>query len=591
MKINKKAAFYKYIALLLCLMFAFTNVYAEGEAEKEEDQRTGVNAVLIVDTSGSMWGTDPNRVAIEGTKLFIDMMENSGSSVGVIGFNGGIANEIPITEINSQADKDAIKAKVNAFAYDGETDMGLALTRGVQMIEDHGTDNNVIVFLTDGKIDFYEGNNTRTIAQSEMEVNEALKKINRAYPIYTIGLNANGQVDENIIKKMAVETDAEMNVVTDAAQLPKIYNKIFASFIQSDTATIDMPSIGSDGISTAKFTVPNASVLEANIMVFTDRPLDDIYVTGPNATPQTVKTVSSRYSMLKVIRPEEGEWTVTVKGQPGCKIETSLLFNYDIEIDAKLERSAYAPGEKVHATAILTSEGKPITDEILYNNIYAEAILKGENLEDKSFPMEYKKGEFVVDIPVSDMGKYTIEIKTNGDKFYRLTEPISFEVTTLATPVEREPEKAPSKLINPIILIPIAALIIAAVIIIKKVTDRQKNKTKQLKGVLYVTNENGFEQEVSLSGNKGGVTLANILKKLYYTDVETEFDLKGIVIYFFFERETGIEIVNKTPYKMRAGEAFSGELKHIVLKSEQAVKFVKGEGENEQVLLIRYEYI
>ncbi len=585
--------------ILTCVMLIPNTVHAQAA-------ESGINAVLVVDNSNSMNGTDPQRVAIEGTKLFIDMMENTGSTVGVIGFTGQLANVIPMTKINGQDDKNKIKSQVDSFTYAGETDMGLALTKAVQMIDQNGaSENNVIIFLTDGKIDFFDYNNTRTIAQSEQEVNQALQTINRRYPIYTIGLNANGQVDQNIINKMASETGGEMSVVSSATELPKIYNNIFASFVQSDSTMIDIAPIGADGKSTTTFNVPNNSVLEANVMAFTDTPLTDIYASGPNGTvPQSVKTVSRKYTMLKIIRPDAGNWTVTVTGQPGCKVEATLLFNYNVEIDVSLEKSEYSIDEKIKVNATLVSDDEAIHDDALYGNIYAEAILIDAQGQRQSFPMEYKDETYSVEIPVEKSGNYSIEVKTNGDRFYRVTDPIPVTVSdapvtteqTEAQPAEKPSETAAEDTedakINPIVFIGGIAAVVILVVFGSKAYKRNKNKKRNLKGVLFFTNENGVETEISLSGCKGGSSLKNILKKNYYTEIETEFELKSIIFYYFFEKETGIEIVNRSPYKMRDMDSYSGEKKKIILKCEQGVQFVKPNPSGEdKIIRIRYEYL
>ena len=58
------------VSVLIMLACLFSSVSIQAA---EQD---GISAVLVLDTSGSMRGTDKSRVAIEAVKLFIDMMED-----------------------------------------------------------------------------------------------------------------------------------------------------------------------------------------------------------------------------------------------------------------------------------------------------------------------------------------------------------------------------------------------------------------------------------------------------------------------------------------------------------------------------------
>lgn len=569
------------VSVLIMLACLFSSVSIQAA---EQD---GISAVLVLDTSGSMRGTDKSRVAIEAVKLFIDMMEDSGSQVSVVAFNGTIAKEIPLTKINGAADKQAVKSQLDGLKYDGETDMGPALKRACEILSESGMErNNVIVFFTDGKIDFYTGNTTRTIAQSAKEVDEAVESIKGKLPIYTIGLNANGNVDEEIITKMASETGGEKYVVNDAAELTKIYNTIFAKFIKSGLIDVDMPSVGANGMSTAKINIPNSSVTEANIIATAATPLTDIYAVSPSGElVNSVKSISSRYAMLKLIKPEQGDWTVTVKGASGSSIDATLLFNYNIDLNVNIESDkAYNQGDTLNVLASLSTGGAPLNDAKLYNELFIESIVTKPDGTTENIDMNVADGSYRAQIPLKDSGDYTVSVRADGDNFYRVSDPVTISVkaasNAAAVPVTTENKGEKKKLIASAVIALIALLIIGS-----RIAKVSSVKRRPLVGIFYVTNEDGDEFECSLGGKKGGCTLYDVTE-----EITTSFVLKKIKLYFVFDKGSCVNVVNRSPYNMKE-QSFSSTVKRkILLKNGGEFVLESGSGDDKKTVRVKYEH-
>ena len=128
MKLARKGIIW--LVALFALLLGGLTVLAD-----DLDGSSGMDVVIVMDTSGSMQnskggGADPEGVAMEAAKLFVDMMESSGSRVGLVPFSDQLGNVVNLTDINSTADKEGVKSAISALSYGGDTDIGQAMQEG-----------------------------------------------------------------------------------------------------------------------------------------------------------------------------------------------------------------------------------------------------------------------------------------------------------------------------------------------------------------------------------------------------------------------------------------------------------------------------
>ena len=273
MKLARKGIIW--LAALFALLLGGLTVLAD-----DLDGSSGMDVVIVMDTSGSMQnskggGADPEGVAMEAAKLFVDMMESSGSRVGLVPFSDQLGNVVNLTDINSTADKEGVKSAISALSYGGDTDIGQAMQKAMEILNNGGDVGNrkMILFFTDGNIDFSvvhreDGLAEEAAATSRQQADTATADAAAAgIPIYSIGLNADGTLDEELIQKMANDTGGKQYSVTSAGELPNIFNEIFADFVESKIDGRDVTIQSSDQYETVPFTIPNDSVMEANIVM------------------------------------------------------------------------------------------------------------------------------------------------------------------------------------------------------------------------------------------------------------------------------------------------------------------------------------
>lgn len=399
----------------------------------------GMDVVLVIDTSGSMKYTDgDDQIALEAAKLFVDMMDCSGSRVGLVSFSDTLGSVVNLTAINTTADKDNIKNTIGSLVYSKDTDIGIAMQKAMEILTGAGDIGNkkTILFFTDGAIDLPNAENPEQAAADSkaMTQSAAASAAAAGIPIYTIGLDASAQdsqfqLDEELIKEVANTTGGTEYTVTSSEELPEIFNQIFANFVESEivpggTITIQ----DSEQYESLPFNIPNDSVMEANIIMLSTARLSDIMLVDPNGSTLAIDnqkvalSISDQYSMLKIFNPQSGDWTLQIKGESGCTVKVNLLFNYDVILKA----NAVQTDTGADVTAYLENKGQPLTDDAIYadfTNVVARVSYPDGTATE--FPMTYASGQFSGSVAINAGDSVSIVVNAQSSTMYRESDPIT----------------------------------------------------------------------------------------------------------------------------------------------------------------------
>jgi len=154
-----------------------------------DDADIGFDIIFVIDVSGTMRNTDPNRVALQAVVDVINALPLGASRVGVIGFSGIIQYHFPLQPLDDENFKEELTNSILRFQYVGFTDVGRAFLLATDMLAGAGELNNpMILLLTDGGINISPNEYPRTAADSYADVELAINLLERQVPVYTIGL-------------------------------------------------------------------------------------------------------------------------------------------------------------------------------------------------------------------------------------------------------------------------------------------------------------------------------------------------------------------------------------------------------------------
>lgn len=198
----------------------------------------GIDIVMAIDVSGSMLAKDlkPNRMEAlkQVASNFVEGRPND--RIGIVVYAAESYTKTPVT-----SDKAIVLEAIKGIKYDNViqdgTGIGMGLTTAVNRLKDSKAKSKIIILLTDGV------NNAGFIEP------ETASEIAKEYGIkvYTVGIGTNGmaefpyayapngqflfkmmpvEIDENLMKTIAKNTNGKYFRATSNSKLETIYNEI-----------------------------------------------------------------------------------------------------------------------------------------------------------------------------------------------------------------------------------------------------------------------------------------------------------------------------------------------------------------------------
>jgi Ca-activated chloride channel homolog len=433
---------------LLLFMLAANTVSAAGSETK-------IDAVLAVDVSTSMNNSDRNKISYEAMKMFIDMASVQGDKIGVVAYTDQILREKALLKIQSPQDKDDLKGFINQLVRGPYTDIAVGVTEAVKVLESGMEQGHVplIVLLTDGNNSLPSG---RTQADSDSMLQQSVKKaVEKGIPVYTIGLNADGQLNKGVLEGISKETKGKSFVTSTADNLPQILSEIYADHLKLKVIPLQT-LVGNGEFQDVTVSVPNASVMEANISIMSPNPVE-LKLFNPGGQGQAVpsdsivRSVSNAYTLLKIVGPEQGDWKLQVKGINQDRIDINLVYNYDLKLTLEpLPAQALKVGDSVAVKAYLESNGQPITDPELYKDLKATLIVTDTDAKKtEQTPIPINGQTIQTDFKIPEPHNYEIKVKVEGPNFLRETDPALVQVAAPAASPTPAPAPAPASAPEP----------------------------------------------------------------------------------------------------------------------------------------------
>ena len=425
------------IMLLTCLS---TAVSAE-ELTEEDSGQMNLDVVFVLDSSGSMNESDPNRVAVDAFSLFTDLCDES-CSLGYTVYSEKIKESEEITPLDKKhlaSLRDKITS-LNTNPY-GDTDIALGLTKAMSLHQaNKDTRENrkkAIILLSDGNTHLIGG--SRTVAESQKELDTTLQKLNESnIPVYAIGLNYDGTLDKKETQKIASKTQGKAYETKSSEELPAIIADIFGDICEI-TGT-RRPIV--DG--NVEINIKDKSVFYVNIVIrsrFTVNELNPVLLNPRREkvaltdNDKVKMTSTDSYVLIKLIYPQDGRWKLQLENATDENCVVTQIDFYSIYLTQNIPQTAVS-GQAVRLSASLNEKSGIVSDIDLLDTIKMTATVRCSDKEDQQVelvrqPDNTFAGEFVPE----STGTYLIFSTATSEKFTK-------DSTTFSLTVKSQPDSA-----------------------------------------------------------------------------------------------------------------------------------------------------
>lgn len=406
------------------------------------------NFVIVLDASGSMKQTDPSDLRYDALQQFLFNLNDSGDYVGDVVFTQTIDGQLDLFEIRQRSDKDKVLDNLKAIVPSkGDTNIGLALAAATDMLDSKRNTSldSFIVLLSDG--------NTDLKGKSALDESAYYKEygINHAkagnYPIYCIGLNANGKMNGAELKDIADNTGGQFVEVSKADDLSKVAEMFHSMFNGTPIMDPNKAVIGNDGLLEKKFDVPDVGIEEVNIIIRGNTSSIEIIQPDGNKMPQndvdsnTLKQPG--YTNVKLIKPARGEWSAIIHGDPGSQVEISMISNVDLSIRAEIEnqQQVYKKGDVVRVNAIIESKGSDVSDQNIYDSNKIELKIRDNKAgkDEQPIAMHFENGKAVADVTLSNTTTYEVYAELTAGNIKRESGKLTLNVDNMPPEVLVDP--------------------------------------------------------------------------------------------------------------------------------------------------------
>jgi len=425
----KSRHFKRIFMIFIFVVFSFFSINHEVNA-----QPTKLDVVFVLDASISMQDSDPQNLRYEAIRLYMDMASAEGNRIGIVAYGGELAGERALTDISTVQSRNEIIQYLSSLNMIEYTDTGIGLKKAMEVLESSGNEQGTkkaIILLSDGK-----NVPERPLAQCVSDTNAALEHAKeKGYPIYTIGLNADGTVDSDLLNGLAVSTGGKGYITSQASDLYSILQEIYTANTTSkiiDTGT----SSDSDNVS-AEIQIPNESVDEAIITVLHTQPVT-MALTDPSGAAIAIPSdgvslsESTTYSLIKLSNPSQGTWTLNVLSADGEKLTVNYVLNYkmkavlSVDVPENVKR-----GDMVTLSLYLTSNGEKVEEPKNYKDLEAQVFIydsNGEQIKQVKLEMDETGTCFKGSCSFEKAGQFKAEGRLQGKIFYSASDPVEINL-------------------------------------------------------------------------------------------------------------------------------------------------------------------
>ena len=230
---SKKYLIGKYFILISSILMVIGLARPQRISDKKI-KKDGIDIVVALDLSKSMLQEDFNPNRLEKSKELLSkfISQRVNDRIGLVIFGGDAYTKIPLTFDNSMLREVVEKIKVDDITSNNRTAIGMGVGVAINRLKESESKSKVIILMTDGENNYGE--------LLPIDATKLAKEL--GIKIYTIGIGAyernvpsffgvmrkvkNTELDENLLTKMAEETNGKYFRASDEKSFEEIFSEI-----------------------------------------------------------------------------------------------------------------------------------------------------------------------------------------------------------------------------------------------------------------------------------------------------------------------------------------------------------------------------
>lgn len=416
---------------VLFLQAALVALVPFSSADQREIQqpRAAIDAVLLIDASGSMLKTDPQLLRYDGAKVFLQFLGKD-DRLAIVSFGDKAKIVSDLKEFRKESADDVSKT-VQSIKTEGEfTDLLDGIRVAEQVLEQSPRDDaeRVIVLLSDGKMEPDPKVGLPSTRTSEL-VNQVLPDL-KSKEIKVHSLAFSQEADKMLLSEISAATDGLSWYTTNSDEVHKSFANLFLAVKRPQIVPMRSRS----------FTLDD-DVDEATFYITRDEG-SKLTIVSPKNQEMTVEKhpdwitwfAGKNFDVITMKEPDVGEWQVegglAAEGFATVLTNLKLVTDWPVIVrvdDNNVVQARLYDGEKPVALPEMSGVVQ-YAFQVMPTDRVAPAVAQDFlNDEGRDGDRIARDGIFSRYCPISEVGEYKLSIVARGPTFER-TQQVPFRV-------------------------------------------------------------------------------------------------------------------------------------------------------------------
>ncbi|MEE9492555.1 MAG: VWA domain-containing protein [Gammaproteobacteria bacterium] len=405
-----------------------------------------MDAVLIIDSSGSMAKNDPDKLRVPAAKMFMSLLAKE-DRVGLISFSDNGYPVLRLTHPSAKTNRRILASADKVSSKGVYTNLHAALVKGMAMLDKQQLPDRdkMLVLMSDGKMDVGSKKKDNRLREAiYADLISQLKEKN--IKVYTVAFTQSSDVD------LMEDLSEQSGGLYQLAETHQDLHSVFSSIFQQSKSPDMLPIEGGE------FTVDDA-IEEVTLVASKDNAKVRILLQTPSGKKISAKNKpknvtwfeSHHFDMVTVTAPTPGIWRLlSTSGNNHAYIVTNM------SLENNLQETRIPTNKDIIIASWLEENGELVNREaVLANTEFYMRIIDPDKAE-VAFDLfdngqygdqQVSDGKYSNTLAFEYPGAYTVHLIAKGSTFQR-EKTVILNVIEPAGEQVPEPEEEPKPAID-----------------------------------------------------------------------------------------------------------------------------------------------